>query len=184
MRCKPTTEPKNVLRPERSRPDGLTPPTQGSAPANPKIPNGLASKRSAKHKPRSDAGGAVRCSDDFLCLKNQVTQAANPSACIPSMNPFIQNCELRNTAPGLCILKETVSFWPAICIDFHMPAKSAPLFLLLLTCSTGCVTQQRYADVLREVEQKEKQQRKLESQLQALRAQNERMRDSLTIYRD
>jgi septal ring factor EnvC (AmiA/AmiB activator) len=56
--------------------------------------------------------------------------------------------------------------------------------LLLLSGGTGCVTQQRYADVLREVEQKEKQQRKLETQLQALRAQNERIRDSLAIYPD
>lgn len=66
-----------------------------------------------------------------------------------------------------------------------MLAKCPPLFLMLLLLgSTSCVTQQRYADVLREVEQKEKQQRKLEAQLQALRVQNERMRDSLAIYPD
>jgi predicted nucleic acid-binding Zn-ribbon protein len=53
---------------------------------------------------------------------------------------------------------------------------------LLLTCSTGCVTQQRYADLLREVEQKEKQQRKMTAQLQELQTRNERLRDSLALY--
>lgn len=56
--------------------------------------------------------------------------------------------------------------------------------ILLFSGLAGCVSQQRYATVLREVEQKEKQQRKLEQQLDGLRAQNSRMRDSLNLYPD
>jgi hypothetical protein len=68
-------------------------------------------------------------------------------------------------------------------MNFRMPAKSSPIFLLLLlTCSTGCVTQQRYADLLREVEQKEKHQLKMTAQLQELQTRNERLRDSLALY--
>ena len=57
-----------------------------------------------------------------------------------------------------------------------------PATILLLLSGTGCVTQQRYADLLRELEQKEKQQRKLTAQLQELQSRNERLRDSLALF--
>ena len=64
-----------------------------------------------------------------------------------------------------------------------MRARLIPATLLLLLFSgTGCVTQRRYADLLREVEQKEKQQRKLTAQLQELQTRNERLRDSLALF--
>jgi hypothetical protein len=138
-----------------------------------------------RNRAPAEEKAAVRCSDGFLLLKYPVTCDAKPSDRLATRTQFNQIHGPRNTEPCFCILKEAVSIWPAICIDFNMLAKCPPLFLMLLLLgSTGCVTQQRYADVLREVEQKEKQQRKLESQLQALRVQNERMRDSLAMYPD
>lgn len=76
----------------------------------------------------------------------------------------------------------TADFWPAICTPLTMRARLIPAILLLSFSGTGCVTQQRYADLLREVEQKEKQQRKLTAQLQELQTRNERLRDSLALF--
>ncbi len=73
-------------------------------------------------------------------------------------------------------------FWPAICTPPSMRARLIPAILLLSFSGTGCVTQQRYADLLRELEQKEKQQRKLTAQLQELQTRNERLRDSLALF--
>jgi len=53
-----------------------------------------------------------------------------------------------------------------------------------LIISSGCVSKQRYAELLRETQQREKQQIKLEKQLSDIRLRNQALRDSIDLIHE